>query len=94
MNVCCDLQEELKNDARFLTKAVTGDESWCYGYDPESKQQSTSGSRQIHPGGEKKMASLLKCQEIFFFDRIVHREFVFPGQTENQQFYECVKMTA
>ena len=59
VNVCCDLQEELKNDARFLTKAVTGDESWWYGYDPESKQQSTSGSRQIHPGGEKKMASLL-----------------------------------
>jgi hypothetical protein len=29
VNVCCDLQEELKNDLQFLTKVVTGDESWC-----------------------------------------------------------------
>jgi hypothetical protein len=40
VNVCCNLQEELKNGPQFLTKVVTGDESWCYGHDPESKQQS------------------------------------------------------
>jgi hypothetical protein len=34
MNVCHDLQEELRNDPNFLTKIVTGDESWCYAYDP------------------------------------------------------------
>ena len=39
VNVCCDWQEELKNDPQFLTKVVTGDESWCYGYDSGSKQQ-------------------------------------------------------
>jgi hypothetical protein len=39
VNVYRDLQEQLKNDPQFLTKVVTGDESWCYGYDPESKQQ-------------------------------------------------------
>jgi hypothetical protein len=44
VNVCCDLQEELKNDTQFRTKVVTGDESWCYGYDAESRQQSISGS--------------------------------------------------
>ena len=41
VNVWCDLQEELKNDPHFLTGVVTGDESWCYGYDPESLQQSS-----------------------------------------------------
>jgi hypothetical protein len=55
VKVCRDLQEELKNDTEFLTKAVTGDESWCYGYDPESKQQSISGRHQICPGGKKKV---------------------------------------
>jgi hypothetical protein len=40
MYVCCDLQEELKNYPQFLTKIVTGDDSWCYSCDPESKQQS------------------------------------------------------
>jgi len=27
--ICRDLQEELKSDTHFLTKVVTGDESWC-----------------------------------------------------------------
>jgi len=36
MNVCRDLQEEFKNDPRFLMKVVRGDESWCYGYSPKS----------------------------------------------------------
>jgi len=41
---CCkirDLQEELKDGPQFLTKVIAGDESWCYGYDPESEQQSS-----------------------------------------------------
>jgi hypothetical protein len=29
----------------------------------------------------------------FYVDGIVHREFIPPGQTENQ-FYECVETTA
>ena len=41
VNVCHDWQEELKNDPQFLTKDVTGDERWCYGYDSVSKQQSS-----------------------------------------------------
>jgi hypothetical protein len=41
MNVCRDLKEELCNDPNFLTKTVTGDESWCYAYDPETKQASS-----------------------------------------------------
>jgi hypothetical protein len=34
VNVCRNLKEELRNDPNFLTKIVTGDESWCYAYDP------------------------------------------------------------
>jgi len=37
--ICRDLQ--LKDDPQFLTKVVSGDESWCYGYDPELEQQSS-----------------------------------------------------
>ena len=33
VKVCCDLQEELKNDPQLLTIVVTDDESWCYAYD-------------------------------------------------------------
>ena len=28
-------------DVQFLKNIVTGDESWVYGYDPETKQQSS-----------------------------------------------------
>jgi len=34
--VCCDWQEQLKNDPQFLTKVVRGDESWCCSYNPDS----------------------------------------------------------
>jgi hypothetical protein len=35
--VCQDLKRELENDPNFLSRVITGDESWSYGYDPESK---------------------------------------------------------
>ncbi|KAJ4432888.1 hypothetical protein ANN_21527 [Periplaneta americana] len=41
VRVCCDLKSEVQNDPNFLKIIVTGEESWCYGYDPESKQASS-----------------------------------------------------
>ena len=40
LNVCFDLREQAGNDPQILSKAVTGDETWCYSYDPETKQAS------------------------------------------------------
>jgi len=37
--IWCDMQKQLKDNPHFLTKVVTGEDSWCYDYDPESKQQ-------------------------------------------------------
>jgi hypothetical protein len=31
----------LCEDATFLSKVITGDESWIYSYDPETEQQSS-----------------------------------------------------
>jgi len=56
VNVCCDSQEELKNDPQFLTKVVTGDGSWCYGYDSVSKQQS-SQQKSPNLAGPKKLGT-------------------------------------
>jgi len=36
-----DLFERSCEDVQFLKNIVTGDESWVYGYDPETKQQSS-----------------------------------------------------
>ena len=67
MNVRRDLQEELKNDPQFLTEVVTGYDSWCYGYDPESQQQSTQWKSPNSPRPKKarQVRSNVKTQLIF-----------------------------
>ena len=40
LDVCREMKDQLKIDPDFLSK-ITGDESWCYGYDPETKHQSS-----------------------------------------------------
>ena len=32
LDVCCEMKDQLKT----VVKIITGDESWCYGYDPET----------------------------------------------------------
>ena len=36
-----DLLKHSREDVQFLKNIVTADESWVYGYDPETKQQSS-----------------------------------------------------
>jgi hypothetical protein len=38
LEVCMELKEQVRNDPDFLSKVITGDESWIYGHDPETKQ--------------------------------------------------------
>jgi len=39
-NVCYNLREQVGNNRQILSRVVTGDETWCYGYDLETKQVS------------------------------------------------------
>jgi hypothetical protein len=38
--ICCELKKQTENDPNIIT-IVTSDESWVYGYNPETKQQSS-----------------------------------------------------
>jgi hypothetical protein len=40
VNMCLELREKANEDPAFISSIVMGDESWIYGYDPETKQQS------------------------------------------------------
>ena len=40
-NVCLELLEHIENDETFFKSVVTGDESWIFKYDPETKRQSS-----------------------------------------------------
>jgi transposase len=79
VNVCEELRQTASDDATFLSRVITGGESWIYGYDPKTKQQSS----------QCKMRSEVKSMLIIFYDikGIVHKEFVLAGQTVNSVFY-------
>jgi len=53
LSVCQDLKRELENDPHFLSRVITGDKSWCYGYDPESKQASSQWKTPRSPRPKK-----------------------------------------
>jgi hypothetical protein len=40
VSVCRELQmPEARDDPIFISNIITGDETWVYGYDPETKQK-------------------------------------------------------
>ncbi|XKL64661.1 hypothetical protein PGB90_004747 [Kerria lacca] len=94
MEVSRDLLQTCKTDPNFLRRIVTGDESWCFAYDPKTKRQSA-----VWVGPESSRAKKIRFQEfrvktmlIVFFDAcgLIHKEFVPEGQTDNAGFYKEV----
>ena len=53
LTLCQELKNQIESDPDFLSKVITGDESWCYGYDPETKQASSQWKTPLHPDRKK-----------------------------------------
>jgi len=91
VNICSELCQLASDDETFLSRVSTGDESWVYGYDPETKQQSSQWKSPTSPRPKKArhVNSNIKSMIITFFDvkGTVHKEFVPMGQTVNSGFY-------
>jgi len=70
---------------------ITGDETWVYAYDPETKTQYSQWKSPGSPRPKKarQVRSNIRSMLICFFDQkgIVHKEFVPPGKTVNAAFY-------
>lgn len=79
------------SDKSFLERIVTGDETWCFMYDPETKRQSASwlGPKSPKPQKVRMQKSKVKTMLIAFFDArgLIHFEFVPEGQTVTGKFY-------
>ena len=86
-----DNLEKVSDDENVLQKVITGDESWVYGYGPETKQQSSQWKRPDEPRPKKSRQSRshVNLMLIIFFDckGVVHYEFAPRGQTTNKEYY-------
>ena len=91
VSVCRELKQQASNGPNFISNIITGDGTWVYGYDPETKQQSLQWKSPNSPQPKKacQVHSNVKSMLIVFFDiqGIVHKEFVPLGQTVNGKFY-------
>ncbi|UYV70518.1 hypothetical protein LAZ67_7003388 [Cordylochernes scorpioides] len=82
---CKDMLEMTRTDLEWKDKIITGDETWVYGYDPETKRQSAEWRGQGEPRPKKSriLKSRNKVLLVAFLDNkgIVHHEYLPAGQT-------------
>jgi histone-lysine N-methyltransferase SETMAR len=85
VSVYRELKQQARDGPIFVSSIITGDETWVYGYDPETKQHSSKWKLPNSPRPRKacQVRSNVKSMFIVFLDiqGIVHKDFVPPGQT-------------
>ncbi|UYV60576.1 hypothetical protein LAZ67_1001572 [Cordylochernes scorpioides] len=88
---CQDMLEMTRTDPEWKEKIITGDETWVYGYDPETKRQSAEWRGQGEPRPKKSriLKSRNKVLLVAFLDNkgIVHHEYLPAGQTVIKEMY-------
>jgi hypothetical protein len=82
-------------DKNFFNKIISGDETWCLVFDPETKRQSSEwvGETSSGPKKQKFQRSHIKTKLIIFFfysQGIVHKKFVTEGKAVNAEYYKGV----
>ena len=78
-----DMLDLANHDPQFIKTIITGDETWVYGYDPETKFQSSQWKHPESPRPKKarQVGSNVKAMLTCFFDSrgIVHHEYAPEG---------------
>lgn len=94
VSICQDLLSRSIEDPNFVNRIITGDESWVYGYDMETKAQSSQWVEKpgVRPKKARQVRSKTKVMLTVFFDSqgVVHKEFLPEGQTVNRYYYNDV----
>ncbi|UYV67088.1 hypothetical protein LAZ67_4003857 [Cordylochernes scorpioides] len=83
---CEDMMEMTRTDPEWKDKIITGDETWVYGYDPETKPQTAEWRGSGEPRPKKSRNKVLL---VAFSDNkgIVHHEYLPAGQTVIKEMY-------
>jgi hypothetical protein len=94
LDVAQDMLECANGDLDFLKTVITGDESWVYGYDPETKAQSSQWKSPSSPGPKRSRQMKSKVEVMltvfFYYCGVVHYEYAPEAQTINKQYYQEV----
>jgi len=92
LSISLKLCNPAASDTSFLGNVITGDEIWVYGYDPETRVQSSQWKSPSSPCAKKvrQSRSNIKVVMIVFFDLdgIVQTEFVPRNTTVNSEYYK------
>ena len=91
LEVSQDMLDYANSDPESLNIVTTGDESWVYGYDPETKAQSSQWkhSTSLRPKKAKQVQSNVKVMYTVLFDSrgVVHHKYAPQGQNINKEYY-------
>jgi histone-lysine N-methyltransferase SETMAR len=68
VSVCRELKQQVTDDPNFISNIITGDETWVYGHDPETKQQSSEWKlpNSQQPKKLRQVRSFVKSMLIIF----------------------------
>ncbi|UYV62166.1 hypothetical protein LAZ67_1008078 [Cordylochernes scorpioides] len=85
MNIANEMLDSVRDDPNLLQRVITGGEAWVYGYDVETKAQSSQWKLPHEPRPKKarQVRSNVKVLLTVFFDcrGVVHHEFLPQGRT-------------
>ena len=90
MNIAQEMLTPFNSDRDLPKKVITGDESWVYGYDIETKDQSFQWKRPEEPRPKKAHKVWSKVLLTIFFDCnsvVVDNEFWPQGSAVNKEYY-------
>ncbi|PNF33903.1 hypothetical protein B7P43_G06496, partial [Cryptotermes secundus] len=94
LEITKDMLDNANSNPNFLNTVITGDESWVYGYDPETKMQSSLWKHPTSPRPKKawQVRSNVKVMLAVFFKScgVVHHEYAPQGQTITKEYYQEV----
>ncbi|UYV84019.1 hypothetical protein LAZ67_X000890 [Cordylochernes scorpioides] len=86
MNIANEMLDSVRDNPNLLQRVITGDEAWVYGYDVETKAQSSQWKLPHEPRPKKarQVRSNVKVLLTVFFDcrGVVHHEFLPQGRTD------------
>jgi hypothetical protein len=85
-----DMLECANRDPEFLKTVITGDESWVYGYDPETKVQLSQWKHPTSPRPPKKARRVRSNVKViltvsFDYRGVAHHEYTPLGQTTKKR---------